>query len=199
MIENRFGEVGVVFRQNRDKPLVCRIILPDRESSVSETIMKGHPGALLNSPNGGEICTQIAAFLSGNDVSFALSQLDFGIVSGFARLVLQAAFNIPRGFVRTYSGLAASMDRPRSARAVGNALAANPFPLVIPCHRVIKSDGALGGFGGGTKLKRSLLELEQVSFDRNARVLPVHIQTEYSDMACIASQRLASPQWTGKD
>jgi methylated-DNA-[protein]-cysteine S-methyltransferase len=174
-IETGLGETGVVFRLCRKKPLVCRIILPDSQRSVSEEIRKAYPGVVLDSPGGGEICTRIAAFLSGNDVSFALSQLDLGIVRGFTRLVLQAAFAIPRGFVITYSGLAARIGRPHSARAVGNALAANPFPLVIPCHRVVKRDGALGGFGGGTRLKRSLLELEHIAFDARQRVLPAHI------------------------
>ena len=179
LIKTNFGEAGVVLRQGRDRLLVCRIVLPDRGREAAPNIFEKYPGAFLSLRDCGEICTQIADFLSGKTVVFDFSGLDFGIVHGFARLVLKAAFGIPRGFVMTYGGLAASLDVPGGARAVGNALAGNPFPLVIPCHRVIKSDGSLGGFGGGTKLKRSLLELEQISFDRNARVLPGHILTEY--------------------
>ncbi len=194
LIETRFGEAGVVLRQGRDRLLVCRIILPDMEHKVAPDILEKYSATVLSPRNCGKICTQISDFLSGKTVAFDFSGLDFGIVNGFARLVLKAVFEIPRGFVMTYGRVAASLDVPGGARAVGNALAGNPFPLVIPCHRVIKGDGSLGGFGGGTELKRSLLELEQVSFDRNAKVLPGHILTEYSEMAHIASQRLASPQ-----
>ena len=199
LIETRFGEAGVVFHQDRDRFLVCRIVLPYMERKATANITAKYPGAVMNPLNCGAVCTQIDDFLSGETVAFDFSGLDFGIVSGFARIVLKAVFKIPRGFVMTYGGLAASLGVPGGARAVGNALAGNPFPLVIPCHRVIKGDGSLGGFGGGTKLKRSLLELEQVSFNKKERVLSGHILTEYSEMARIASQRLASPEWTGKD
>jgi methylated-DNA-[protein]-cysteine S-methyltransferase len=56
------------------------------------------------------------------------------------------------------------LENPRAARAVGTALATNPFPIVIPCHRVIRSDGTLGGYGGGLEMKRKLLEMEGVAF-----------------------------------
>ncbi|MFH1910729.1 MAG: MGMT family protein, partial [Pseudomonadota bacterium] len=82
---------------------------------------------------------------------------------------------IPRGRVMTYGGLAAKLGLPGGARAVGNALAGNPFPLVIPCHRVVRSGGDLGGFGGGTDMKKALLMLEGVVFDRQGRVLPEYI------------------------
>ena len=75
----------------------------------------------------------------------------------------------------TYGGLAAAVGVPGGARAVGNVMAGNPFPLVIPCHRVIRSDGSLGGFGGGLPMKRALLEMEGVAFDGHDRVRPEYI------------------------
>jgi len=66
------------------------------------------------------------------------------------------------GYVSTYSRIAKSIGVPKGARAVGNALANNPFPLIIPCHRVIRSDGRLGGFGGGLEMKKKLLENEGI-------------------------------------
>jgi methylated-DNA-[protein]-cysteine S-methyltransferase len=63
------------------------------------------------------------------------------------------------------------LDHPRAARAVGTALARNPFPVIIPCHRAIRGDGTLGGFGGGLKMKRALLEMEGVRFDRYGKVM----------------------------
>jgi methylated-DNA-[protein]-cysteine S-methyltransferase len=76
---------------------------------------------------------------------------------------------IPRGYVSSYSALAACIGRPRAARAVGTALAGNPFPIIIPCHRTVRTDGSLGGFGGGLPMKRALLEMEGVTFDQRGR------------------------------
>jgi O-6-methylguanine DNA methyltransferase len=73
------------------------------------------------------------------------------------------------------SGSHPRLSAPRAARAVGTALARNPFPLIIPCHRVVRSDGMLGGFGGGLKMKKALLEMEGVAFDRSGRVQKAHL------------------------
>ena len=80
----------------------------------------------------------------------------------FQRSVLLACAKIPRGQTRTYSQLARQIGKPKAARAVANALAANPLAPTIPCHRVIRSDGKLGGYSGkgGMKTKRRLLEKE---------------------------------------
>lgn len=83
-------------------------------------------------------------------------------VSAFYRGVYAAAQSIPYGEVRSYGWLAEKAGSPGAARAVGGAMAANPVPLIVPCHRVVRSDGHLGGFSaeGGTSLKRRLLALE---------------------------------------
>ncbi|MDP2938576.1 MAG: MGMT family protein [Candidatus Omnitrophota bacterium] len=75
--------------------------------------------------------------------------------------VLKATLKIPLGQTRTYQWLAKKIGNPKAVRAVGNALKKNPFPLIIPCHRVIKSDSKIGGYAGGTKMKKYLLELEK--------------------------------------
>ena len=74
--------------------------------------------------------------------------------------VLRLTAEIPYGRVRTYRDIAADMGKPAAARFVGNALAANPWPLLIPCHRVIRTNGAVGGFGGGTGMKTRLIKHE---------------------------------------
>ncbi len=81
-----------------------------------------------------------------------------------------AEYGIPRGSVSTYGRMAAHLGIPGGARAVGNALATNPFPIVIPCHRAIRSDGTLGGYQGGLAMKRILLEQEGVVIDDRGRV-----------------------------
>lgn len=109
-----------------------------------------------------EATRQLQEYLAGQrqtvDVPVDLSRL-----TPFQRKVLQATRKIPRGTVWTYGQVARKVGNPRAARAVGQALARNPVPIIIPCHRVIASDGGLGGYGGGSGLdtKRWLLRLEQ--------------------------------------
>ena len=91
-------------------------------------------------------------------------------LTDFSAKVLKQACKIPRGKVATYSGLAAKLGKPRAARAVGTALANNPFPIIIPCHRVVRADGSLGGFGGGLRMKRELLHREGVALNAEDRV-----------------------------
>jgi methylated-DNA-[protein]-cysteine S-methyltransferase len=86
--------------------------------------------------------------------------LDWSLIGPFARRVLRATARIPYGGVRSYSEIAARAGSPRGSRAAGNALGSNPIPIVIPCHRVLRTGGALGGYGGGLERKRSLLTLE---------------------------------------
>ena len=78
--------------------------------------------------------------------------------------MLRAEHAIPRGRVSTYKLIANHIGYPTGARAVGTALATNPFPIIIPCHRAIRADGTLGGFQGGLNMKRALLEMEGINF-----------------------------------
>ena len=86
--------------------------------------------------------------------------IDWSLTSGFGRRVLRATFAIPFGGVSTYREIAAAAGSPNGSRAAGNALGHNPIPIVVPCHRVLRSGGVLGGYGGGPERKRWLLELE---------------------------------------
>lgn len=86
--------------------------------------------------------------------------VDWSVAAGFTRSVLQAAADVGYGRLTTYSALAAAVGRPAAARAVGNALGANPLAIVVPCHRVVRSDGTLGGYTSGQATKSFLLGLE---------------------------------------
>lgn len=99
---------------------------------------------------------QLSAYFAGQLTSFDLD-LDLSGLTEFQAQVLQAAARIPYGQTLSYLQLAARLGRPRSSRAVGQALAGNPIPILIPCHRVIASSGALGGYAGGLDWKRRLL------------------------------------------
>jgi len=108
-----------------------------------------------------EAARQVREYLAGRRTSFEL-QLDLRLLRPFQKQALQATAAIPRGQVSTYRTLAHEIGRPRGARAMGRAEACNPLPLVIPCHRVIGSDGGLVGYSGGLPMKIALLQLEGV-------------------------------------
>lgn len=114
-------------------------------------------------------------FLSGRPVDFDIHIVDMSQCSSFQQRVLLAEFRIPRGWTSTYGRIARHVGQPRAARAVGAALASNPFPVVIPCHRAIRGDGGLGGFQGGLAMKRELLAHEGIRFSRRGMVLTEHI------------------------
>jgi methylated-DNA-[protein]-cysteine S-methyltransferase len=104
---------------------------------------------------------QLSEYLDAKRSSFDL-QVDLSSLTAFQREVLMAVSEVPPGEVITYQELAQRIGRPNAARAVGQALGRNPVPIVIPCHRVIASDGSLGGYSGagGIATKAALLQLE---------------------------------------
>lgn len=106
-----------------------------------------------------EVLRQFAEYFSGKRQEFDLPYFATG--TPFQLMVWEELLKIPYGETRSYWELAEAIGKPKAARAVGNALNANPVAIIIPCHRVIASGGKLGGFGGGTELKRQLLELEK--------------------------------------
>jgi len=99
-----------------------------------------------------------------------MDSLDLRQCPEFQRKVLRAVYAVPRGSVSTYGLIAKYLKKPGGARAVGSALAANPFPIIFPCHRVVRMDGALGGYQGGSDMKRALLQKEGVVVSRTGRV-----------------------------
>lgn len=110
----------------------------------------------------GEASRQVEEYLSGVRREFSLA-IDWTLLSPFQQAALRATCAIPRGQTRTYAQIAAQIGRPRAARAVGRAEATNPLPLVIPCHRVVGTDGGLHGYGlaEGLKTKEWLLRMER--------------------------------------
>lgn len=102
---------------------------------------------------------QLDRYFSGRLEHFDL-EIDRALIGAFARRVLDRTAAIPYGSFESYSQVAREIGTPLAARAVGNALGSNPIPVVIPCHRVLRTGGNLGGYGGGLDRKRFLLRLE---------------------------------------
>ena len=118
--------------------------------------------ALSTSDPIAEIIEEIGLHLSGEAVGYRKVKLDFSGVHPFERSVYAAARAIPFGQTRTYGALAAQVGDPQAAQAVGQALGRNPWPIIIPCHRITAAEGRTGGFSapGGTVTKLRLLEIE---------------------------------------
>jgi methylated-DNA-[protein]-cysteine S-methyltransferase len=102
---------------------------------------------------------ELDEYFEGRRESFDVP-IDWSHLAGFTREVLRATARIGFGEVSTYAGVAAEAGSPRAVRAAGNALGANPMPVVVPCHRVLRTGGTLGGYTGGLEKKEFLLRLE---------------------------------------
>ena len=114
-----------------------------------------------------QVARQLAEYFAGRRRDFVLP-LDFRLTHGFRRTVLGHLVLINYGHTETYAEVAAATGRARAVRAVGTACATNPMPVVVPCHRVLRSDGKLGGYIGGLEAKAALLSLESGgTIDRN--------------------------------
>jgi len=165
-----FGEVGVLWNSQKE---ILRLILPRKGREMRTWVRECLTSVKVMPPEGKikELVHRLLAYDRGKEVDFA----DFvSLPPGFGGRILQETGRIPQGKVATYGYLAIEAGIPRGARAVGRILARNPFPLIVPCHRVVKSDGFLGGFSGGYEngwLKRFLLAREGVLFDPKWKVL----------------------------
>lgn len=134
--------------QDRDE------LLADLSERVSPRVLEA-PGEL------DEVRRELDLYFEGKLQDFDLP-LDWRLSGGFRRRVLRAIDRIPYGQTRSYTEMARKAGNERAVRAAGTACGSNPIPLVVPCHRVLRSGGALGGYGGGLPMKRALLELEGV-------------------------------------
>ena len=115
--------------------------------------------ASLSSGSFADLIERLRSYFSGHRTTFP-DNLDLSEATSFQREVWQTLGLIPYGETRSYAWVADRINRPEAARAVGQAVGKNPLAIIVPCHRVIASDGTLGGFSGGLELKRHLLSLE---------------------------------------
>jgi methylated-DNA-[protein]-cysteine S-methyltransferase len=106
-----------------------------------------------------DAATEIEEYFAGRRTGFDLP-LDYALSSGFRQLVQRHLPHIAYGHTQTYKDVAAIVGNPKAVRAVGSACATNPLPVVVPCHRVLRTDGTLGGYIGGLAAKTALLTLE---------------------------------------
>jgi methylated-DNA-[protein]-cysteine S-methyltransferase len=129
-------------------------VLDDLAERVSPRILEA-PGRL------DDVRRELDEYFAGRRTRFDVP-VDWSVVDGFVRRVLRATAGIPFGEVSTYGAIAARAGSPKASRATGNALGANPMPIVVPCHRVLRAGGVLGGYTGGVEKKETLLRIEGV-------------------------------------
>jgi methylated-DNA-[protein]-cysteine S-methyltransferase len=142
---------------------VGRVRITMTSCGLAELHFLGLGKSTPSAPVTGEVAEQIASYFAGVRREFTLP-VDLAAASDFTRRVLEATARIPYGETRTYGQIAAAIGMPGATQAVGNALGVNPVPIVVPCHRVVRTDGSMGWFTGGAHIKRALLGLEGVHF-----------------------------------
>jgi len=143
---------------------LLRVLLPEKKrESVERRLRAACPGARCSREPFAALINDFERYFAGIPVDFT-ARLDLSAATGFQKKVWSTAAAIPYGRVRTYGWIAGRIGMPRASRAVGTALGRNPLPIIIPCHRVLREDGGLGGFSApqGVALKRKLLRLEGV-------------------------------------
>ncbi|HEX5763103.1 MAG TPA: methylated-DNA--[protein]-cysteine S-methyltransferase [Solirubrobacterales bacterium] len=142
---------------------VVRIGLPnqDTEALLEDLATRVSPRVLEAPQQLDEVRRELDLYFEGKRTDFDLP-LDWRLTQGFRREAQRAIARIPYGQTRSYTEIAASAGNERAVRAAGTACGTNPLPIVVPCHRVLRTGGALGGYGGGLPMKEALLRMEGV-------------------------------------
>jgi len=166
-----FGPVALLWSVYKGQPKIFRALLSTSKVSAKHQVTKLFPDSeAATCSEIDAIADDIETFFRGEDIRFSLEIVCMDLCSEFQQEVLRAEHGIPRGAVSTYQRIARHVGRQRGARAVGNALATNPFPIIIPCHRAIRTDLTIGGYQGGITMKRTLLQMEGIDFNETGRV-----------------------------
>ena len=167
LVETKLGWIGLILSAKGLR--ATTLPRASRDDALREVAEMGAVEPASDA-EAGDIARRVKALVEGQRAApptgsgQALAALiDWNGVTGFRRAVMEEALRIPRGETRTYGWLAERLGRPRAARAVGRVMATNPLPIVVPCHRVIASDGSLRGYGAGLPMKEALLRAEGAS------------------------------------
>ena len=151
ILKTDLGSFGILV----NKSDLLKVILPNKINSISIEIT--NPGSYK--PIMHNVIEQLNQYFMGIRKQFDISlKLE---MPPFYKKVLKEVSEIPYGQTFSYKNIARKLNNPRAYRAVANANAANPIPIIIPCHRVIQSNGGLGNYGGGRELKQSLIQIEK--------------------------------------
>ncbi len=172
IIDSRLGRLLVA---ESPRGLVALTYLDSSDGAATLKALKQRFDLVEDPKTAALIGAEIERHLAGDREAIAHRPIDLSlVVSSFQRRALTRLRDVPAGSVVTYQALAAAIGSPSSQRAVGTTMASNPLPIYIPCHRVIKSDGKIGNYGGGVERKLKLLRAEGFEVDRGDRI-PSHV------------------------
>ena len=159
LVETPVGAVTIVFRE---KPFtVSKILLPSESAGDKVNISLADKKLIKNTDHPVKIISNLlSVYFSGTSIKPPWKLMSLKAFTPLQKAVLHKTAGIPFGKLKTYRDIAIAIGRPKAYRFVGTTLAKNPYPLLIPCHRVIRSDHQIGEFGGGTALKKQLIVLE---------------------------------------
>lgn len=155
-IKTQIGNLGLV----RDNDYLLRVYLPNED--ISEQILqKIYPNKNIVENKSGfdDVVNQLTEYFTGKRKHFTIKTKMK--ISPFYKKALAEVTKVPYGKTVSYSQIAQKLNNPKAVRAVGSANARNPFPIIIPCHRIIANNGKLGGYAGGLKMKKYLLKFEK--------------------------------------
>lgn len=155
-----FGFACAVFRAGRLHAVEWEPTMPGLEAVVARKFPGSRPGSAHGS-RPGEVLRAYAAGAAVRPEDILALPFEWERLRTFSRIALRELANVPYGALLTYGELAARCGNPNAARAVGSALARNPWPVLIPCHRVVGAGGGMVGFGKGTEAKEALLRFER--------------------------------------
>ena len=159
IFKTKWGYFGLAGKESS----LCRTYLPEPTlAGIKRRLLKDLPGSEFDEDFFKKLQEQVTDYFEGACTDFNHVPVTLEGFSVFSRNVLTACRKVKTGQTVTYSELAKRAGRPNACRAVGGAMARNPMPLIIPCHRVIRTDGQMGGFSApdGITLKKKMLELE---------------------------------------
>lgn len=166
-------DISIVFT-NEEKNYIKRIFLSNPNEDSETLAFNAYDELRTASINDltdylKKLVSDIKSYLNGEDVKFKLDNLDLSNLTPFQYKVLMAEYHTHKHEVNTYKSLAKAAESPKAYRAVGTVLAKNPFPIIIPCHRTVKSDNSIGGFNGfqaGIESKATLLKIDGIYVDK---------------------------------
>jgi len=160
IIKTNVGWIGIQYSDNGIK----KITLPNKSIfDCKNEIEIYHKPDFINQKKIESLSKDITEYFEGKNIDFSTYSIDLSDFSDFARITLNACRNIPYGKTKSYQWIAKRINSPLSSRAVGQVLARNPCPIIIPCHRIISKQGQLTGYGGKQNrigLKKYMLNLE---------------------------------------
>jgi len=157
------SSLGNILFVSRDNALIRLIITHDDPSIIKNRFLMEEPDGIEHVKPFLNIARQLDLYIKGEKIEFHVP-VDLSDLPQWTRKVLMEVKKIPYGKVKTYNWIAKKLGYKNGARAVGQALKINPIPIIIPCHRVIRQDGSIGGFSLGVQLKKRLLSMEGMEF-----------------------------------